>query len=103
MSMVCGKSNVTISHQSALTGPRTGIPVSMVNWVDENGNNLPDGADQDFKAGMYFGFELDEVNIADTGKGGYYGGYYWRLFEFGQFGPVWLSCLDKDDLVNYYE
>ena len=36
-----------------------GIPVSMVNWVDENGNNLPDGADQDFKAGMYFSFELD--------------------------------------------
>ena len=24
--------------------------------------------DQDFKAGMYFSFELDEVNIADTGK-----------------------------------
>lgn len=75
----------------------------MVNWVDKDGNNLPDGADQDFKSGMYFSFELDEVNITDTGKGGYYGGYYWRLFEFGQFGPIWLSCWDKDDLVNYYE
>lgn len=80
-----------------------GIPVGMVNWVDDNGNDLPDGADQDFKAGMYFSFEGDEVNITDTGTGGYYGGYYFRLFEFGQFGPVWLSCWNKDDLVNYYE
>ena len=76
--------------------------MSLVNWVDKDGNNLPDGADKDFKAGMFFSFELDEVHITDTGKGGYYGGYYWRLFEFGQFGPVWLSCWDKDDLVNYY-
>ena len=80
-----------------------GIPVSMVNWVDKDGNNIPDGADQDFKAGMFFSFEIDENRIADTGNGGYYGGYYWRLFEFGQFGPIWLSCWDKDDLVNYYE
>lgn len=80
-----------------------GIPVALVNWVDENGNNVPDGADKDFKAGMYFSFEIDEVHICDTGEGGYYGGYYWRKFEFGQFGTVWLSCRDKDDLVNYYK
>ena len=80
-----------------------GVPVGMVNWVDENGNNLPDGQDKDFKAGMYFSFEIDEAHISDTGEGGYYGGYYWRKFEFGQFGTVWLSCLDKDDLVNYYK
>lgn len=79
-----------------------GIPVSMVNWVDKDGNDLPDGADQDFKAGMYFSFEGDETNITDTGNGGYYGGYYYRQFEFGQFGTVWLSCWNKDDLVNYY-
>ena len=79
-----------------------GIPVGLVNWVDENGNNLPDGQDKDFKAGMYFSFEIDEAHITDTGEGGYYGGYYWRKFEFGQFGTVWLSCRDKDDLVNYY-
>ena len=79
-----------------------GIPVGLVNWVDENGNNLPDGHDKDFKAGMYFSFEIDEAHITDTGEGGYYGGYYWRKFEFGQFGTVWLSCRDKDDLVNYY-
>lgn len=79
-----------------------GIPVGLVNWVDENGNNVPDGADKDFKAGMYFSFEIDEAHITDTGEGGYYGGYYWRKFEFGQFGTVWLSCRDKDDLVNYY-
>lgn len=79
-----------------------GVPVGMVNWVDENGNNLPDGQDKDFKAGMYFSFEIDEAHITDTGEGGYYGGYYWRKFEFGQFGTVWLSCRDKDDLVNYY-
>ena len=79
-----------------------GIPVAMVNWVDKNGNNLTDGADKDFKAGMFFSFAGDEVNIVDTGKGGYYGGYYWRHFEFGQYGTVWLSCLNKDDLVNYY-
>ena len=79
-----------------------GIPVAMVNWVDKNGNNLTDGKDVDFKAGMYFSFTGDEVHIVDTGKGGYYGGYYWRQFEFGQFGTVWLSCLNKDDLVNYY-
>lgn len=79
-----------------------GIPVGLVNWVDENGNNVPDGADKDFKAGMYFSFEIDEAHITDTGEGGYYGGYYWRKFEFGQFGTVWLSCWDKDDLVNYY-
>ena len=79
-----------------------GIPVAMVNWVDENGNNLTDGVDKDFKAGMFFSFAGDEVNINDTGKGGYYGGYYYRQFEFGQYGTVWLSCWNKDDLVNYY-
>jgi hypothetical protein len=79
-----------------------GIPVGLVNWVDENGNNVPDSADKDFKPGMYFSFEIDEAHITDTGQGGYYGGYYWRKFEFGQFGTVWLSCRDKDDLVNYY-
>lgn len=80
-----------------------GIPVAMVNWVDADGNDLPDGADQDFKAGMFFSFASDEVNITDTGEGGYYGGYYYRRFEFGQFGTVWLSCWNKDDLVNYYQ
>lgn len=79
-----------------------GIPVALVNWVDENGNNIKDGADKDFKAGMYFSFEIDEAHIRDLGEGGYYGGYYWRKFEFGQFGTVWLSVRDKDDLVNYY-
>ena len=77
--------------------------MGLVNWVDENGNNVPDGADKDFKPGMYFSFEIDEVHITDTGQGGYYGGWYWRKFEFGQFGTVWLSCRDKDDLVNYYK
>ena len=80
-----------------------GIPTSLVNWVDENGNNVPDGADKDFKPGMYFSFELDEDHITDTGIGGFYGGWYYRKFEFGQFGTVWLSCRDKDDLVNYYK
>lgn len=80
-----------------------GIPVGLVNWVDKDGNNLPDGQDKDFKAGMYFSFEIDEAHITDTGEGGYYGGYYWRKFEFGQLGTVWLSCRDKDDLVNYYK
>lgn len=79
-----------------------GIPVSLVNWVDENGNHVPDGKDEDFKPGMYFSFEVDEVHITDTGDGGYYGGYYYRSFEFGQYGTVWLSVWDKDDLVNYY-
>lgn len=80
-----------------------GVPVSMVNWVDANGNDIPDGADQEFKAGMFFSFAGDENNITDTGEGGYYGGYYYRRFEFGQFGTVWLSCWNKDDLVNYYQ
>nr|DAI32828.1 MAG TPA: hypothetical protein [Caudoviricetes sp.]DAY39688.1 MAG TPA: hypothetical protein [Caudoviricetes sp.] len=75
----------------------------MVNWVDKDGNDLPDGESKDFKAGMFFSFAGDETNIVDTEDGGYYGGYYWRLFEFGQFGTVWLSCWNKDDLVNYYE
>lgn len=79
-----------------------GIPVAMVNWFDANGNDLPDGADQDFKADMFFSFAGEETNITDTGSGGYYGGYYYRQFEFGQFGTVWLSCWNKDDLVNYY-
>lgn len=79
-----------------------GIPVGLVNWVDAYGNNVRDGEDKDFKAGMYFSFEIDEVHITDTGIGGYYGGWYWRKFEFGQFGTTWLSCRDKDDLVNYY-
>ena len=78
------------------------IPVGLVNWVDENGNNVHDGDDKDFKKGMYFSFEIDETHITDTCIGGYYGGWYWRKFEFGQFGTVWLSCHDKDDLVNYY-
>lgn len=80
-----------------------GVPVDMVNWVDENGNDIPDGESKDFKSGMFFSFEGYENNITDTGEGGYYGGYYWRKFEFGQFGTVWLSCWDKDDLVNYYK
>lgn len=80
-----------------------GIPVSMVNWVDKDGNDLPDGESKDFKAGMFFSFAGDENNITDTGEGGYYGGYYYRRFEFGQFGTVWLSCWNKDDLVNYYQ
>lgn len=79
-----------------------GIPVGLVNWVDENGNNVRDGEDKDFKPGMYFSFEIDEAHITDTGIGGYYGGWYWRKFDFAQFGTVWLSCRDKDDLVNYY-
>lgn len=80
-----------------------GIPVGLVNWVDENGNNVRDGADKEFKKGMYFSFEIDEVHITDTGVGGYYGGFYWRKFEFSQFGVAWLSCRNKDDLVNYYD
>lgn len=80
-----------------------GIPVSLVNWVDKDGNNVADGEDKDFKAGMYFSFQQDEAHISDTGDGGYYAGYYFRKFEFGQFGTVWLSTWDKDDLVNYYE
>ena len=80
-----------------------GVPVDMVNWVDENGNDIPDGESKDFKSGMYFSFAGDENNITDTGEGGYYGGYYYRRFEFGQFGTVWLSCWNKDDLVNYYQ
>lgn len=80
-----------------------GIPVAMVNWVDENGNNVVDGADKDFKAGMYFSFAIDENNISDTGNDGYYGGYYFRQFNFGQYGPVWISAWDKDDLVNDYQ
>lgn len=79
-----------------------GIPVAMVNWVDKDGNHVPDGKDEDFKAGMFFSFEGDEAHIRDLGDGGYYGGYYYHLFEFGQYGPVWLSTWDKDDLVNYY-
>ena len=35
----------------------------MVNWVDADGNDLPDGTDQEFKAGMYFSFAGDEVNM----------------------------------------
>ncbi|MFQ8724614.1 MAG: lytic exoenzyme target recognition domain-containing protein [Streptococcus thermophilus] len=79
-----------------------GVPVDMVNWVDKDGNDIPDGDSKDFKPGMFFSFAGDEVNITDTGEGGYYGGYYYRRFEFGQFGTVWLSCWNKDDLVNYY-
>ena len=75
----------------------------MVNWVDANGNDIPDGKSEDFKPGMFFSFAGDETNIVDTGNGGYYGGYYYRQFEFGQFGTVWLSCWSKDDLVNYYQ
>ena len=79
-----------------------GVPVDMVNWVDKDGNDIPDGDSKDFKSGMFFSFEGYENIITDTGEGGYYGGYYWRKFDFGQFGPVWLSCWNKDDLVNYY-
>lgn len=80
-----------------------GVPVDMVNWVDKDGNDIPDGDSKDFKPGMFFSFAGDETNITDTGEGGYYGGYYYRRFEFGQFGTVWLSCWNKDDLVNYYQ
>ena len=80
-----------------------GVPVDMVNWVDKDGNDIPDGDSKDFKSGMFFSFEGYENSITDTGEGGYYGGYYWRKFDFGQFGPVWLSCWNKDDLVNYYQ
>ena len=80
-----------------------GVPVDMINWVDKDGNDIPDGDSKDFKSGMFFSFEGYENIITDTGEGGYYGGYYYRRFEFGQFGTVWLSCWNKDDLVNYYQ
>lgn len=80
-----------------------GIPIAMINWCDKNGKNITDGKDKDFKKGMYFSFIGDEAHIRDTGDGGYYGGYYYRQFEFGQYGPVWLSAWSKDDLVNYYK
>lgn len=72
----------------------------MVNWVDEKGKDVKDGADKDFKAGMYFSFEIDEARITDTGEGGWYGNWYYRKFEFGQYGGAWLSVWDKNDLVN---
>lgn len=77
-----------------------GIPIALINWVDSNGNNVADGNDWDFKTGMYFNFEIDENSITDTGDGGYYGGYYYRKFGFGQFGDVWLSAWNKNHLVN---
>ena len=49
---------------------------------------------------MYFSFEIDEDHIRDLNDGGYYGGWYFRLFEFGQYGTVWLSTWDKNNLVN---
>lgn len=77
-----------------------GIPVSLVNWVDGNGNNVTDGKDEDFKSGMHFTFEIDENQITDTGEGGNNdNGYYYRAFNFGQFGIVWLSAWDKNDLI----
>lgn len=76
-----------------------GIPVAMVNWVDKNGKNITDGKDNQFKKGMYFTFAGDEVNISDTGVGGYNYGYYWRKFTFGNFGAVWLSAWNKNHLV----
>ncbi len=36
------------------------------------------------KAGMFFNWAVKP--IANTVRSSYYGGYYWRLFEFGQFG-----------------
>lgn len=77
-----------------------GIPVAMVNWCDKDGKNIKDGADKDFKAGMYFTFAGDAVYIKDTGEGGYNHGYYWRKFIFGKFGAVWLSAWDKNHLVD---
>lgn len=77
-----------------------GIPVALVNWVNADGSNITDGADKDFKAGMYFSFEGDEAHITDTGQGGYNYGYYWRKFTFGQYGTVWLSAWNKNHLVN---
>ena len=91
-----------LAPKSAFDWTDNGIPVAMVNWVDENGGHVTDGADKDFKAGMYFSFEQDENGITDTGEGGYSNGYYWRKFDFGKYGTTWLSCKDKDDLVNYY-
>ena len=92
-----------LAPKSAFDWTDNGIPVAMVNWVDENGDNVKDGADSEFKAGMYFSFESDENAITDTGEGGYSNGWYWRKFIFGAYGEAWLSCRDKDDLVNYYE
>ena len=72
----------------------------MVNWVDKKGGHVKDGADKDFKTGMYFSFELDENHITDSGEGGYYGGWYYRKIIFGQYGGVWLSVWDKNHLIN---
>lgn len=82
------------------TWVENGIPVGLINWVNKDGSNRTDGADKDFKAGMYFTFIGDENHIADTGEGGYNHGYYWRKFIFGKFGPVWLSAWDKNHLVD---
>ena len=40
-----------------------GVPVDMVNWVDKDGNDIPDGDSKDFKSGMFFSFAGDENNI----------------------------------------
>ena len=34
-----------------------GVPVDMVNWVDKDGNDIPDGDSKDFKSGMFLSFE----------------------------------------------
>lgn len=86
-----------------------GIPVNKINWVDASGKNIADGADKDFKAGMYF---TVDPTVKDLGQGHYEkngvvvsagtaGAVYWRKFTWdGSATNVsWLSVADLNTLL----
>ena len=59
----------------------------MVNWVDADGNDLSDGADQDFKAGMFFSFAGDDLTSLTARRR-----LLWRLLlPTFRVWPIWHS------------
>ncbi len=92
--------NESISTNKWLSAPLVWLTEnggSRFNGNYKNGNN-PCQTEQIkiLKLWMYSA-ELDEIHISDTGIGCYYGGYYWRLFEFATWSSLAVGALDKDD------
>lgn len=91
------------------TWANNGIPVNKVNWVNAKGGNIADGADKNFKAGMYFTLDTDVVD----GGGGHYvkngktvakgtaGSIYYEKFLWSgnKYNYSWLTPANKNLLL----
>lgn len=73
-----------------------GISVEDVAIVDKDGYLLKD---QTTKNGSYFVFDTNKI-VSVTNKVLADGGYYWSNVKLKNSGSIWLSVVDKNDLIN---